>query len=52
MLKKIAVDELKTGMFLQSLCGSWMDHPFWRTKFVINDARDIQKIIDSGITEV
>lgn len=52
MLKKIAVEELKTGMYLQSLCGSWMDHPFWRTKFVITDPLDIQKIIDSGITEV
>lgn len=52
MLKKIAVEELKTGMYLQSLCGSWMDHPFWRTKFVITDPLDIQKIVDSGITEV
>jgi len=52
MLKKIAVEELQTGMYLQSLCGSWMDHPFWRTKFVITDPLDIQKIVDSGITEV
>ena len=52
MLKKIAVDDLRTGMYLQSLCGSWMDHPFWRTKFVIQDPDDIKKIIDSGITEV
>ncbi len=52
MLKKIAVEELTTGMYLQSLCGSWMDHPFWRTKFVITDPNDIKKISDSGITEV
>jgi putative nucleotidyltransferase with HDIG domain len=52
MLKKIAVEDLTTGMYLQSLCGSWMDHPFWRTKFVITNPEDIKKISDSGITEV
>ncbi len=52
MLRKIDVEDLTTGMYLQSLCGSWMDHPFWRTKFVITDPEDIKKICDSGITEV
>ena len=52
MLKKIAAEKLKPGMYLQALCGSWIDHPFWRSKFVITDPKDIRQIIDSGITEV
>ncbi|MFZ6846517.1 HD-GYP domain-containing protein [Undibacterium sp. RuTC16W] len=52
MLKKIPVTQLKTGMYLQSLCGSWIDHPFWRSKFVIKEQNDIRLIIDSGISEV
>ena len=52
MLKKIDVEHLRVGMHLHELCGSWMDHPFWRTKFVIKDAGDIRLIIDSGIKEV
>lgn len=52
MLKKIPVAQLKTGMYLQSLCGSWIDHPFWRSKFVIKEQDDIRLIIDSGISEV
>ena len=52
MKKKIAVEQLKVGMYLEGLCGSWMSHPFWRSKFVIEDAGDIRKIVDSGITEV
>lgn len=52
MLKKIEVKQLKPGMYLQALCGSWMDHPFWRSKFVITDPKEIKLIIDSGITEV
>jgi putative nucleotidyltransferase with HDIG domain len=52
MLKKIAAENLKSGMYLQSLCGSWIDHPFWRSKFVVNDPNDIRLIIESGISEV
>lgn len=29
-----------------------MEHPFWRTKFAIKDAGEIQLIVDSGIQEV
>ncbi|MFZ6674032.1 HD-GYP domain-containing protein [Undibacterium sp. Xuan67W] len=52
MLKKIPARQLKAGMYLQSLCGSWIDHPFWRSKFVIKDQNDIRLIIDSGISDV
>lgn len=52
MLKKIGVEHLRVGMHLEELCGSWMEHPFWRTKFVIKDPKDIRLIIESGIKEV
>ena len=52
MLKKIGVEHLRVGMHLEELCGSWMEHPFWRTKFVIKNPKDIRLIIESGITEV
>jgi HD-GYP domain-containing protein (c-di-GMP phosphodiesterase class II) len=52
MLKKIGVEHLRVGMHIDELCGSWMEHPFWRTKFVIQDENDIRLIVDSGIKEV
>lgn len=52
MLKKISVDDLKVGMHLHAFCGSWMDHPFWRSKFVITDERDIELARGSSIREV
>lgn len=39
-------------MHLDELCGSWMEHPFWRSKFVLKDPEDIRRILDSGIMEV
>jgi putative nucleotidyltransferase with HDIG domain len=51
VLKKIKTKELRLGMHLHELCGSWMEHPFWRSKFVLTDPEDIQRILASGITE-
>jgi len=39
-------------MYLKEFCGSWMDHPFWRTSFVIDDVKDVELILASKITEV
>ncbi|CAG0986567.1 Cyclic di-GMP phosphodiesterase [Methylophilaceae bacterium] len=52
MLKRIAVDDLRLGMFVEELCGSWLDHPFWRSSFVIEDPRDIQRIQESSVREL
>jgi HD-GYP domain-containing protein (c-di-GMP phosphodiesterase class II) len=52
MLKRIPVDQLSLGMHLQAFCGAWLDHPFWRTKFVLSDPNDITLIRESTIAEV
>lgn len=52
MLKKIAVEHVRLGMHLQAFCGAWLDHPFWRTKFVLDDPKDITLILESPIKEV
>ena len=52
MLKRIHVDQLQLGMHLKEFCGSWMDHPFWRTGFVLKDPKDMDLILASSIKEV
>jgi HD-GYP domain-containing protein (c-di-GMP phosphodiesterase class II) len=52
MLKKIPVEQICLGMHLEAFCGAWLDHPFWRTKFVLSDAKDIALILESPIREV
>jgi len=39
-------------MFVEEFCGSWMDHPFWRSNFVVKDHEQLQRIRESGIGEV
>lgn len=52
MLKRINVKDLRIGMHLHELCGPYLDHPFWRTKFVIEDQATLNKVLVSPITEV
>ena len=52
MLKRISVQQLTVGMHLKEFCGSWMEHPFWRTSFVITDPKDIASIQASSIKDV
>ena len=52
MLKKITSDRLTLGMHIKEFCGSWMDHPFWRGGFVLNNPKDLATIQASNIKEV
>jgi putative nucleotidyltransferase with HDIG domain len=51
MLKKIAVDQLRLGMHLHKLEGRWMDHPFWKTRFVLTSADDLTLLRTSPVRE-
>jgi len=52
MLKKIPVEQVRLGMHIQEFCGSWMDHPFWRENFVLDNPDDLRQIRSCGIKEV
>ncbi len=39
-------------MYVEEFCGSWMDHPFWRAKFVVKDHDQLARIAESGIREI
>jgi HD-GYP domain-containing protein (c-di-GMP phosphodiesterase class II) len=52
MIKKIPVDQLQLGMHVHEFCGSWMDHPFWRSRFLLHKPADLQRIVDGGVKEL
>ena len=51
-LRKISVEQLRAGMFLNEICGSWMDHPFWNTRFLLENPADIHSLRGSAVKEV
>lgn len=52
MLKRIAVADARVGMFVHELCGSWMDHSFWKVKFLLDSSKDLQRLQTSAIREL
>ncbi|MDO8464061.1 MAG: HD-GYP domain-containing protein [Gallionella sp.] len=52
MLVRIHIKQLRLGMHVHELCGSWMDHPFWRGAFLLDDPKDLKTLLGTGIKEV
>lgn len=52
MIKRISVADLKLGMYVQELHGSWIKHPFWKTRFLLDNPDDLALLKTCGIAEV
>ncbi len=52
MRRKIHVTEIRLGMYIDELCGSWMDHPFWKSSFKLTESRDLLALQRSSVREV
>jgi HD-GYP domain-containing protein (c-di-GMP phosphodiesterase class II) len=46
MLKKIPIHQLRVGMYIQEVCCSWMDHPFWRASFLLQTEPQLAKLAE------
>jgi putative nucleotidyltransferase with HDIG domain len=51
-IKRISIQQLQPGMFLHDLNCSWMEHPFVRSRFMIREDSQVQKIREAGIQEI
>ena len=52
MLKKIRPEDVEIGMFIHKLEGSWFSHPFWRARFLLEDADRLEQIRGCDIPAV
>jgi HD-GYP domain-containing protein (c-di-GMP phosphodiesterase class II) len=52
MRKKITIAQLQLGMFIDELCGSWSDHPFWNARFLLKNKTDLALLAASPIREL
>ncbi|MDI1298499.1 HD-GYP domain-containing protein [Methylotenera sp.] len=52
MLKVVSTKQVRLGMFIQELKGAWIDHPFWKKAFKLEDPSDLKKLQASVIKEV
>jgi HD-GYP domain-containing protein (c-di-GMP phosphodiesterase class II) len=52
MLKTIPTQRVIIGMYIHALKGAWVDHPFWKSRFVLDDVQDLKKLQSSIVKEV
>lgn len=48
MLKKIAISQVQTGMFVDSVEGPWLKHSLWKTRFLIKDEATLTRVRSCG----
>jgi putative nucleotidyltransferase with HDIG domain len=51
-IKKIAVGQLRPGMYIHDLNCSWMDHPFVTSSFMVDNDKRVREVQSLGIPEV
>lgn len=52
MLKSIATEQLRLGMYIHSIPGAWINNPFWRKSFKLDRFEDLQTLHASPIREI
>lgn len=52
MLKRIHIEQLRLGMYIHELGGSWMENPFWRTSFLLDNPKDLKTALSTRIREL
>jgi len=52
MIKKVQADEVRLGMYIHELRGNWMEHPFWRKSFKLDQQKDLDKLLGCSFDEI
>lgn len=51
MLKRIAVADLRVGMYVHELCMPWLEHPLWRTRLRVDGPAELERLRASGAAQ-
>ncbi len=49
MLFRLKPGDVEIGMFVHAFEGRWIDHPFWRSQFLIETSDQLARIRQSGV---
>lgn len=52
MIKKVRASDVRLGMYIHEIKGNWLEHPFWRKSFKLEQQKDLDKLLDSKLTEM
>lgn len=52
MHQRVRRDQVELGMFIHAFEGGWLNHPFWRSRFLLTDPRDLHTLRSSAVEGV
>lgn len=52
MLLHLKPEQVEIGMFVDGFDGRWIDHPFWRSRFLVETAEQLARIRQSEVKAV
>ncbi|MBX3630137.1 MAG: HD-GYP domain-containing protein [Nitrosomonas sp.] len=52
MIKKIAISEVRLGMYIHKISENWMQHPFWKSTFLLSEQADLEKLKHCNLEEL
>ncbi|MCE7795308.1 HD-GYP domain-containing protein [Sphingobium sufflavum] len=52
MIQKIRCDQIRAGMYIHGFGGSWLRHPFWSRRFLLECPEDVEKVRNSDVPYV
>jgi putative nucleotidyltransferase with HDIG domain len=52
MIKKIKTDEVRLEMYIHKIRGKWLEHPFWKKSFKLDNQKDLDKLLESNLQEI
>lgn len=52
MFHRVPVADVRLGMYIVSIDCSWLNSPFWRSRFLLRDPDDLTRLRQSGIEMV
>jgi HD-GYP domain-containing protein (c-di-GMP phosphodiesterase class II) len=52
MIRKIAISDLRPGMYVVDVHKGWLDHSLWRKQFFVREEALVRRLVEDGISEV
>jgi HD-GYP domain-containing protein (c-di-GMP phosphodiesterase class II) len=49
MLVRVAKQDVRLGMYVHAIEGPWMDHPFWKSRFLLSEQAQLDRVFASNV---
>lgn len=52
MIKKVQASDVRLGMYIHAIRGNWLEHPFWKKSFKLEQQKDLDKLVSCDLDEI